>query len=120
MQAEGQGEEGSDGVLQRPRLKFLASEAELAVLVQQAGFETKLEALQAQEVHTSFSCSGQMKWALSCLALCEQMLHQMSEDVCGMNLSPELHWGLLPQEYVDVVVQHCGPCFAGPLGARLC
>ena len=48
VQAEGQ--EGGDVVPLRPRFKLLATEAELAVLVQQTGFETKLEALQAQEV----------------------------------------------------------------------
>ena len=53
MQAEGQ--EGGDEVLLRPRFKLLATEAELAVLVQQTGFETKLEGLQAQEVqHNDF------------------------------------------------------------------
>ncbi|KAK9844733.1 hypothetical protein WJX74_006138 [Apatococcus lobatus] len=42
-------QQSDDEVLLRPRFRVLATEAELAVLVQQTGFETKLEALQAQE-----------------------------------------------------------------------
>ncbi len=46
------GQEAGKGVTSRPIFGVLASPLELTVLIQQAAFETKLEALQAEEVFT--------------------------------------------------------------------